>query len=82
MILTMDIPDKIVAQTLGETLELSVVISGQGKVQEVYTQEYEFQTLAFNVLNQPNMQTLVKLKRSKCDGCHPSCREECYNCDD
>ena len=20
--------------------------------------------------------------RSKCDGCHPSCSEECYNCDD
>jgi len=29
-----------------------------------------------------NQQKAPSKPKSKCDGCHPSCREECYNCDD
>lgn len=63
MQITIDMPDDIIAQSLNDTIELSLDIDREGTITNVYHQEYGFKELKYSTLNNLNTIDILKLKR-------------------
>ena len=65
MQIIIDIPDDIIAQSLNDTIELSLDIDRRGIVTSVYHQEYGFNELKYSTINSLNSVDILQLKRRK-----------------
>lgn len=63
MQLVVEIPDDIIAQSLNDTIELSLEVNRKGIITEVYNQEYGFKELTYTTMNNLSNVDIIKLKR-------------------
>lgn len=63
MQIIIDMPDDIIAQSLNDTIELSLDVDCVGTIKNVYTQEYGFKELRYSTLNSLCTIDILQLKR-------------------
>lgn len=63
MQIIIDMPDDIIAQSINDTIELSLDVDCEGTVRSVYTQEYGFKELRYSTLNSLCTIDILRLKR-------------------
>lgn len=57
--------DDIIAQSLNDTIELSLDVDRKGTITSVYHQEYGFKELKYGTVNSLSTTDILRLKRQK-----------------
>ena len=65
MQIVIDMPDDIIAQSINDTIELSLDINCKGIITSVYHQEYGFKELKYSTINSLNTADILQLKHQK-----------------
>lgn len=62
MQIVMEIPDDIIARSTRDTIDISLEINSEGRITDVYNQDYGFRHLTYASMNELGRVDIIRLK--------------------